>query len=75
MPSDSRLPKQFGKTVRELRLAGGWTQMGLAERADLTLNYIGEIERGEKLVSLGTIVKVAAALGTSGADLLRKSGL
>jgi transcriptional regulator with XRE-family HTH domain len=75
MPFNSRLPKEFGKTVRGLRLAADLTQMALAERADLTLNYIGEIERGEKLVSLETIMKVAGAFGITGAELLRKAGL
>ena len=64
MPSDYRhLPKQFGRTVRELRQVAHLTQMELAEQADLSLNYVGEIERGEKMVSLETIVRVAKALG------------
>ncbi len=50
------------------------TQMILAERADLTLNYVGEIERGEKLASVETLVKLGSALGASGSDLLRKAG-
>jgi transcriptional regulator with XRE-family HTH domain len=51
------------------------TQMALAERADLTLNYVGEVERGEKLASLETVVRLASALNMSGADLLKKAAL
>ena len=47
--------------------------MALAERADLTLNYVGEVERGEKLASLETIVRLARALGLSGGELLCKA--
>lgn len=76
MPSDYRhLPKQFGRTVRELRQVAHLTQMELAEEADLSLNYVGEIERGEKLVSLETVVRLASALGLKGGELLTKSRL
>jgi len=61
--------------VRELRLAGRMTQMEFAEKADLSLNYVGEIERGEKMVSLETIVRLSTALGLKGAELMAKAGL
>ena len=76
MPSDSRrFPKQLGKTERESRLVAQLTQTALAEKANLNLNYVGEIKRGEKMESLETIVRVGTALGISSADLLRQSGL
>lgn len=76
MPSDlRRLPKRFGETVRALRLGEGLSQMKLAEKANLTLNYVGEIERGEKLASIETVIRLAVALGMTGADLLREAGL
>ena len=76
MSSDLRnVPKKFGATVRGLRVAAGLTQMKLAEAEDLTHNFVGEVERGEKLVSLETLVRLGRGLGLSGADLLKKSGL
>lgn len=76
MPTDLRqLPKRLGSAVREMRLKAELSQMALAEKADLTLNYVGEIERGEKLASLETIVRLARALELTGAELLRKAGL
>ena len=71
----SKLPKKFGNALRDARIRAGLTQMQVAERADLTLNYTGEIERGEKLASLETVVRLGGALGLSGADLLKKAGL
>jgi len=49
--------------------------MVLAEKADLTLNYVGEIERGEKLASLETVLKLAKALHLTGAQLLMRAEL
>ena len=49
------------------------TQEKLAEQSDLSLNYIGNLERGEKLASLETIVRVAAALNLTAAELLARA--
>jgi transcriptional regulator with XRE-family HTH domain len=53
---------RFGKKVKQLRLAKGLTQEGLAERAGLHPTYIGGIERGERNVGFDNILKVARAL-------------
>ncbi len=74
-PDPRTLPKRFGATVRSVRHKSGLTQMQLAEKADLSLNYIGEVERGEKLVSLETVFRVSHALGITGADMLKKAGI
>lgn len=76
MPHDLRhLPKRFGDAVRGARTNSKITQMALAERADLTLNYVGEIERGEKLASIDTVVRIAFALDMTAAELMKKAGL
>ena len=59
----------FGKTVRSLREAHGYSQEELAERAGLHRNYVGGIERGERNVALENIVKLAKALSTRPGDL------
>lgn len=69
------IPKCFGRTLRELRLKAGLSQIQLAEKADLNFNFIGSIERGEKLASIETVVRLARGLGLSGAELLRRAGL
>lgn len=76
MPVEFRhLPKHLGRTVRNLRLQAGLSQIQLAEKADLNFNYIGSIERGEKLASLETIARLAGAFGLTGAELLRRAGI
>ena len=37
----------------------------MAEKTDLTTNYIGMVERGEKNPSLETFIKIVNALGVS----------
>lgn len=61
---------QLGATIRKRRLALGFSQEELAERADLHWTYIGGIERGERNLGLLNIVKIARALNTSPSRLL-----
>lgn len=61
---------QFGKIVRAKREAMSMTQELLAEKSDLTTNYIGSLERGERNVGLEVIYKLAEALQTDPKNLL-----
>jgi transcriptional regulator with XRE-family HTH domain len=61
----SRTRKAFGKKIRTLRKAKGYSQEELADLANLHRTYIGSIERGEQNVSLDNIEKIAKALKTS----------
>ncbi|MBO4692805.1 MAG: helix-turn-helix transcriptional regulator [Clostridia bacterium] len=58
-----------GKNIRKYRLLKSVSQEKLAERADLTPNYIGMIERGEKTPSLQSFIKIVNALEVS-ADVI-----
>ncbi len=53
----------FGKRIRELRKARGWSQEEFALHVGLDRSYIGGVERGERNISLENICRVAAALG------------
>lgn len=61
--------------VRAERTSRGWSQDELAHRSGLNRVYMGEVERGEKVVSLDTIAKIAAALDVKGGELLLKAGI
>jgi transcriptional regulator with XRE-family HTH domain len=61
----------FGERVRTLRQARGLSQEALALAAGLDRTYIGGVERGERNISLINIQKIAHALETSPAELLR----
>ncbi len=54
--------KILGKRVRELREERRMTQAKLAEQADLSTNYIGEIERGEAQATLDSLFAIMDAL-------------
>jgi transcriptional regulator with XRE-family HTH domain len=67
------LNRRFGLAVRQLREARGWSQEVFADRAGLSRSYAGEVERGNAVPSLATVLKVAAAFGISGAALIEHS--
>jgi len=55
------LQKIFGKKVREIRRHREMTQERLAELSGLSLQYIGEIERGRRNPSLSSMEQLSAA--------------
>ena len=55
----------IGRNIRKFRLAKKLRQEDLAEKTDLTTNYIGMVERGEKIPSLETFIKILNALEVS----------
>lgn len=55
----------LGKRIREERQKLNLTQEMLAEDIDLTTAYIGQIERGERNLTLENLVKVANRLGVT----------
>jgi transcriptional regulator with XRE-family HTH domain len=60
----------FGQALRRLRTENGWSQERLAEAAGITLNYVGNLERGEQGPSLHVLVRLARALDTDLSILL-----
>ena len=61
----------LGKRIREARLKKKLTQEQLAEKAEIGVYYLGEIERGVKAPSLKVFIAIADALGVSTDSLLR----
>ena len=59
----------FGANVRHYRKGRGLKQHALADRAGLSVNMVGRIERGEASPSLETIERIAAALDVPAAAL------
>jgi transcriptional regulator with XRE-family HTH domain len=55
----------FGRRIRAIREAARLSRELVAEKADITVNYLGEIERGEKWPSLEVIEQLAKALSVS----------
>jgi transcriptional regulator with XRE-family HTH domain len=57
--------KAFGRRLRELRISKGYSQEWLAELAGLHRTYVGDVERGERNISLDNIWRLANALGVN----------
>lgn len=55
----------LGKRIREERLKLNLTQEKLAEDVNLSMAYIGQIERGERSLTLDNLVAVANRLGVT----------
>ena len=60
-----------GINIRKLRLAKGWSQNELAERAHTERSYLSLIETGKKNITLLMLQEIASALGTHPRDLLK----
>ena len=54
--------KLLGAAIRHYRKRVNLTQEKLAERADLNPKYLGEIERGEKIISIEALLRIAKAV-------------
>ncbi|MCC8046442.1 MAG: helix-turn-helix domain-containing protein [Clostridiales bacterium] len=61
--------KAIGKRIREARRAQKLTQEEAAERCDITSSFYGNVERGDKKMSLETLAKISRGLSVS-ADVL-----
>ena len=61
MTTDERMIA-FGKRVREVRRNKGISQEKLAELAGIDRSYMGNIERGEKNITLKKVYEICDAL-------------
>ncbi len=59
----------IGANIRKCRLSKKLRQEDLAEKTNLSVTYIGMIERGEKTPSVETLVTILNAMGVS-ADVI-----
>lgn len=66
---------KFGRRIRQLRQARGWSQEELAFQVKLDRTYIGGVERGERNISLQNICRLARAFGIEAGDLFKESGV
>lgn len=63
----------LGARIKNKRLEQNLTQEQLAEKVELSAVYIGQIERGERKMTIDTLVKLANSLNSSIEELLKDS--
>jgi transcriptional regulator with XRE-family HTH domain len=62
----------FGKILREVRLKSGLSQERLAFDSGHHRTYISLLERGRRSPTLTTLLRLAAALGVSGSEMVER---
>lgn len=67
------LQRGLGAVIRLHRQALGLSQEVLAERCRLHRTYIGSVERGERNLALGNVVRLATALGLTPSGMLAEA--
>ena len=60
--SPKRHRKIIGEAIHFHRKNFGLTQEKLAEAVDLNPKYLGEIERGEKIISIEALLRIAKSV-------------
>jgi transcriptional regulator with XRE-family HTH domain len=68
---DFELP--FGAALRRVRLASGMSQEQLGLESGVQRNFISLIETGQNQPTIGTIVKLARALGMKASELVAEA--
>ncbi len=67
--------ERIGARIRRLRHARGLTLVQLAESAELSHPFLSQLERGLARPSIGSLEKIARALGSSQLELLSDDDL
>lgn len=70
---NSTLSQDFGRLVRQLRVAAGLSQESLAQAADLHPTYISMVERGVRNPTLDVAERLARAFEMNLADLIKRA--
>lgn len=70
---ESRAARTIGTTIRDTRLEQNITMEVLAERAELSYQYLSEIERGRCNFSIVVLERIAVALEVSLPALIIKA--
>jgi len=73
--TEKELRAIFYKNIREFRTRNSWSQVALAQKAGVSVNFINDIESGKKWASPATMVKIAGALDVQVYELLKPPGL
>lgn len=70
MSNDELCLLQIGQRITERRKKLGWTQEALAEKADLSPQFISYAESGKRAMRPENLLKISGALGVSADYLL-----
>ena len=63
----------LGEKIRQKRLSTGWSMDAVSEKIGLSESFYGHVERGSRVLSVETLVKIASYLDLSLDYLLLES--
>ena len=63
--------KKLGENIKERRKQLGMTQQEIADKVDMSLNFIGKIEVSFSKPSLDTLISIAKVMNTTVSDLTK----
>lgn len=65
MEAEDDILIRFGRRLRVLRKAAGFSQEGFALECELDRSYVGAVERGERNLSLRNLYQMAKKLNVT----------
>ena len=65
--------RRIGEKIRDLRNRKDLTQQELADRAELTKGYISQLERGQVVPSVVTLLDLIECLGTTPSEFFKET--
>ena len=68
---DNMIKKVLSTNIKALRLKANLTQEELAEKSEISLTFLKDIERSRSSVSIPTLISLCKALNVTPNDILR----
>jgi transcriptional regulator with XRE-family HTH domain len=65
----------LGNNIKRCRLKNNLSQLALAEKLDISTNFLSDIERCKAWISPNTLVKLASVLGVEPYELFKADSL
>ena len=69
---EKTLKRILGEKIKFFRLRRQFSQADLAEKANISITFLSNIERGNNYPQAGTLCKIANALGVEAWELFKK---
>jgi transcriptional regulator with XRE-family HTH domain len=73
--NEKELLMAVSSNIRRYRLIGKLSQSALSEKADVSINFISDIENGKKWPSIQTMIKFAKVFDVEVYELLKPEGV
>lgn len=67
----SNLQRAIGARIRKMRRKRGWSQEAFADHCRIHRAHMGEIERGQRKITIGTLERLSKGFGLSLSMFLR----